>query len=510
MRTRLTRALILLAAAAAARAQEGAIAGEVRDASSGLPIAGAAVTIDTGTFRANATSGPHGAFRFEHLAADTYYVRCTMPGYAGSETKGSFETVELKAGEARDRTVIHLMPIATIEGVVLDEEGQPMGGVAVYTESALRGESDSEGRFRIENLSPGRYQILFRVPVKARIETLKHDPKTGEYSGYAGTEFYPGTADPRASTPVDIGAGVNLRGFEVRLRRVPLVALGGRVVERAGGRPIATADVELVPAGGQPYDVAFDRRAVGPGARFRFDMLPVGAYTLLVYRDHAELPYVTSVEAGRREAESLTVAVPPSVTIAGTIGAPEGVDWTGPVIVSVSPMQRGATSRMISATGSEFAIDDLPPGDYRIQVDSHATRKSDGRVLVAGSARIGATDLHTTVVTVAESGMQPLEIKLTSETGAILGTATGADGAPLRFATVFAHRSDLPLTARFVRKAAFVAGDGKFSFEDLAPGAYELTLAVEGNNTTAMKMPVERAEVRSGETTAVNLRVEGK
>ena len=508
MRNRFACALILLAATAAARAQEGAIAGEVRDAGSGLPIAGAAVTLEAGSFRAATVSGPHGAFRFEHLAPDTYSVRCTMAGYAGSEVKGAFHQLEVKAGETRDRIGIDLMPIATLEGIVLDEEGKPMAGVAIYTEFNLRGETDAEGRFRIENLSTGKYQLLFRVPVETRIKTLKRDPKTGDYFGYAGTEFYPGTADPRASVPVDINGGANLRGFEIRLRRVPLVALGGRLVELAGGKPVADADVELIPTSGQAYDVAFRRRAVGPGARFRFDMLPPGSYSLLVYRGHAELPYAVRIEAGRKESEALTVAVPAQVKIAGTIRAPEGVEWTGAVIVSVSPMQRGAPSRVVTATGPEFAVDDLPPGDYRIQVDSRVTRKSDGRTLVVGSARMGATDLHTGIATIAESGTQPVEIQLTSETGAILGTAVGADGAPLRYATVLARRAET-LGSRVVRKAAFIGGDGKFSFEDLAPGTYELTLAVEGNNSTAMKLPTERAEVRSGETTAVHLRVEG-
>jgi hypothetical protein len=507
VRDRYARALtLLLAATALAAAQdkdkpEGAITGEVRDAASGFPIAGAALTADAGGSRATAASSPHGVFRFDHLAPNTYQLRCSLAGYVDAS-----EEVEVKAGETTDRVVFSLMPLATLEGVVLDEEGRPVAGVNVYTGANLRGATDRDGRFRMENLSPGPYRISVRLPFEMRRRTLRRNSRSGETTGYPAAEFYPGTADPQAATAIDISGGVNLRGFEIRLRRVPLVSLSGRLLDDATGKPLTGAAVELVQPANRPSDPAFDRRSVDFDAGFRFELIPPGAYSLLVFRDRSAMPHAVPLEVGRTGAEKLTVSVPPLVRISGVVRtAPDPVEWSGPVILSLSPMQRGTSARTLAVTTPEFTVDDLPPGDYRIQVESRAARSSDSRVLVAGAVRLGSVDLRDGLAMITESGTPPLEIVLSGETGRILGTATGLDGEPLRHATVLVHRAEMT-GGRVARRGAFVGDDGRFTVEDLAPGAYQVTLAVEAG-PDPVRPPTERVEVRAGETTAVHLRV---
>ena len=61
-------AVLSLLFTAALHAQDGVIAGVVRDAVTKTPLPGAEVSIAAGPFRASSTSDGGGAFRFEHLS----------------------------------------------------------------------------------------------------------------------------------------------------------------------------------------------------------------------------------------------------------------------------------------------------------------------------------------------------------------------------------------------------------------------------------------------------------
>lgn len=84
--------LLLLALFAPGRvlAQEGAIAGIVRDSTTGTPLSAAAVEVlaASGASVASGVSDARGAFRFTGLAAGTYAVRITLAGWQTLELAG--------------------------------------------------------------------------------------------------------------------------------------------------------------------------------------------------------------------------------------------------------------------------------------------------------------------------------------------------------------------------------------------------------------------------------------
>jgi len=176
-----------------------------------------------------------------------------------------------------------------------------MEGVVAYT-SGNRATSGRDGRYRLANLSAGAVQIEFRVPLELRKKTLHRDPETGEIWGYPAVQFYPGVVDRASATLVQLAAGMELHGFDVRLQRMRLVDFSGRTVTRAGGEALAPAHVRLLTAGPENSpDETLETRAVGGDGSFRFELIRSGSYVLLVYRGDAGtgLPYRVSVEVGQ-------------------------------------------------------------------------------------------------------------------------------------------------------------------------------------------------------------------
>jgi hypothetical protein len=486
VRNYLAVALILLVAGMA-RAQDGVIAGMVRDASTRAPLAGAKVSVEGSGVERSVVSDLKGEFRFEDLPAGTYSVRCSMEGYLTQSTPAA----RGQAGRPAAQTLVELVAVSTIEGTVSDEDGKPMAGVSLYAAGNLRDTTGSDGHFRIENLTPAIYRIDLRIPLEIRKQTLKRNTETGETFGYPNTEYYPGTADVQAAVRVPISGGLRLHGFDIRLRRVLLVDLSGRVIESAGGGPIAAAHVELAANFQVMADESFAARPVDETGNFRFEAIQPGSYSLLVFRGNAEtdLPYVHAVDVGRTGTADLTVRVPPVQKLEGTVlTASDDVEWTGKLTISLMPLQRGARSRRWDVTAEDFALDGLPPGRYSFLVQSAAEMKGSKRKLVVSGFHLGTQDLVTSPAVVSEGGNPPVEIRLSGETGRIVVRAKAADGTP---------QPDMVFVTRSMMSSIFwLDVNGGVTVDDLAPGSYEVSLP------TGIKTQVE---VKAGETAVVEL-----
>jgi len=104
--SRMLAVLGFFAAASAADAQSGTIAGKVTQSDGGAPIAGAAVTVQSGaTDVARGTSSEDGSFRIGNIPAGTYSVRVTRIGFSARTTQnvvvtaGGTATVNVALGE---------------------------------------------------------------------------------------------------------------------------------------------------------------------------------------------------------------------------------------------------------------------------------------------------------------------------------------------------------------------------------------------------------------------------
>ncbi|NQX29544.1 S-layer homology domain-containing protein [Microbacteriaceae bacterium VKM Ac-2854] len=98
---------------------------------------------------------------------------------------------------------------------------------------------DTTGRYTVSDLEPGSYQVSFV------------DQPSLYTPGPYRSQYWRGTADPAAATPVVVRAGAETSGIDARMKRGP--SLSGRVTSARTGEPVADVGVNAYRVGG-PLD----------------------------------------------------------------------------------------------------------------------------------------------------------------------------------------------------------------------------------------------------------------
>ncbi len=156
------------------------IAGIVVNWATGQPVAGASVAIaptTQGTERdisRSVTTGADGRFAFAGLGRGKYSLMAAAHGFMlqGFERHGMYATA-IVAGPDLDseHLVFRLQPDAAVEGIVTDENNDPVQNAMVRlfqqstedgrqkTIPTNQGQTDDQGQFRIGHLAPGTYYL---------------------------------------------------------------------------------------------------------------------------------------------------------------------------------------------------------------------------------------------------------------------------------------------------------------------------------------------------------------
>lgn len=130
----------------------GELNGTVRDASSGQPIAGATVQLNSLT----ATTSSTGAYAFSNLNPGAYDLFCNKTGFVSFGP----ETLQIQAGPAATRNIV-LAAAPTegvVSGIITTTAGSPLGG-AVITVGTKTATTAADGLYSITGLSPGSNPI---------------------------------------------------------------------------------------------------------------------------------------------------------------------------------------------------------------------------------------------------------------------------------------------------------------------------------------------------------------
>src|SRR5262249_46386796 len=105
--------------------------------------------------------------------------------------------------------------------------------------------SDDQGNFRISSLTPGRYYLS------------AEDGRSGEMNDRSGrasttppesnvTTYFPDAPDLTSAVPIDVSAGSELTGYNIRLRKARTYSLRGKAMD-ASGAPLPNLVIEAVP-----------------------------------------------------------------------------------------------------------------------------------------------------------------------------------------------------------------------------------------------------------------------
>ncbi len=460
-----------LALALFAACAYGQIAGTVRDAASGLPVAGVKLVM-IGPNARQAQTGALGEFELDPAPPGKYVILFRRDGYENGSSQ-----VEMKP-DAPPLT-LKIRPFAELEGVVRDEDGKPLEGVRVYV-GGLRDTTDRAGRFHAQDIAAGSYPVALRLPSALRRSTALRDARRRETFGYGYTLYYPGVSDARLAAPVTLAPGAHVTGFEIRLRRSRLVDLQGKLVDAPEG-----AEVELDSRNGLP-EGAYDRRAVASDGGFRFELLEPGEYTLVVHRNRPgdDLPYLAPVHLGEAGVEDLEVELPPFARLEGTV-SPEraGLKWEGVLRVILGRL--GYETEVRVPPDGRFALQAVPPGEWNLTIETNLAYAAGD-----SSRKIYVSPLPAQTLLVAEGGNPPLDLTLTDAGGRITGTA---EDPGLVTAAQVGGAGAL--------RIALPGADGSFAF-DVAPGEYRLSMVTGSGCAEAG----ETVTVASGGTVNVRLK----
>ena len=212
------------------------------------------------------TTDNAGKFVFEDVAPGRYTLSAEKAGFVtaryGARSNTSPGTqLNLTAGMEMKDLAIKMTPQGVIAGKVVDQDGDPVISVQVQAmRSAYAGgrkqlqptggaTTNDLGEYRLINLAPGRYYIS----ATDRRRTVQ--PFAQERPGRAGTvqegnitTYYPNGADLSSAVGVDVAAGAEMRGMDIRLLQAKVYTVRGKTADaseratawwRSSGRTIA-------------------------------------------------------------------------------------------------------------------------------------------------------------------------------------------------------------------------------------------------------------------------------
>jgi protocatechuate 3,4-dioxygenase beta subunit len=240
------------------------------------------------TFR-KAVTDSDGRYRLEAVPTGKYYVAPFAPEYSPDSPDDTAQQATVKEGATVQGVDFALCRGGVMTGRVTDSEGHPVVAADIAWKrvdptkpeaSLLRSEriyfTDDRGIYRIFGLRPGRYIV------RAGTSHEKHYRLRLRHIGKVQT-YYPGFTDEAKAKPVEVAAGMEASGVDIKFGAPEKrFAVSGLVIDAETRTPIAKA---IVAYSAREREGGPDKRENDEGAtttnergEFRFDSLSPGNY----------------------------------------------------------------------------------------------------------------------------------------------------------------------------------------------------------------------------------------
>jgi protocatechuate 3,4-dioxygenase beta subunit len=428
---------------------------------------------------ATTTTDANGHFHFDNVSPAIYYVAADRDGFMATTQERRQPSSQVTVAEEQhvQDVAIKLLPLATVSGHVLDEDGDPIPRAQVtvlryfYNQArkqltqVAEAQSNDLGEFEFLNLSPGGY--CFQVTVSPPRNIPPHTRWVNPEEAYPAT-FYPNAREAAQATASNIAPGAHVSNIDFRLRKMPAYHIRGSVRDTTAGQPQDEGEV-IVRMPGNLGTIVSDSRLQSDGT---FDVRGVvsGSYTVTYIR-FANGQFAASQNAHVSDADVNGVALvrAPPVDVSGTVtvegSQPDGLH----TMVSLAPLQ-GIGQGGNSAVGADgrFVIAAVPPERYQLQLAGVPPGK------YVKSIRLGDREASNGEIDLTEHSSASLNIVLGADGGEVDGNVQTASGQPAATTQVtlvpaeeYDARSDLS-------KEAVTDPLGNFQIKDVAPGEYKV------------------------------------
>jgi len=465
------------------------------------------------------TTDNEGEFIFEDVPAGRYTLTSEKPGFVTSRYGARSNTspgtqLTLAEGMEMKNLSIKMTAQGVIAGKVLDQDGDPVATaqLQVMRYAYVRGRKQLQqtgaattndlGEYRAGNLPPGRYYLSASDRRGALIITPDRPgrPNAGQEGNI--TTFYPNGTDAASGVPVDVAAGGEMRGVDIRLRKAKVYTVRGKAVDASG---VPTQAIVAFTKK-EDYNSALAGILGGgglnqlrPDGTFEFRGIVPGAYVLQVLQGAsvngspaASLTGRVEVTVADANIDNLILPMGPGPEITGTVTL-EG----GDIATLLKPAQN-ATGNTASAGNVPIPF---PPRFMLNLIDTvggasistpNAQVKDDGTfrfnavgtskyllnavILPQGtylkSARYGGKDVtHAPMDTTAGSG-GTLELVLSSKAADLAGSVQNEKGESLAGVIVTMWPKTPDGTPTGGARQASTDQNGGYKFQGLAPGDY--------------------------------------
>ncbi len=462
------------------------------------------------------TADNDGKFVFEDVAPGGYILSAAKPGFVttryGARSNTSPGTqLNLTAGMELKDLAVKMTPQGVIAGKVLDQDGDPVTSaqVQVMHNTYLRGRkqlvpaasatTNDLGEYRLSNLSPGRYYISASDRRATLILTTERTGRSGEGQEGNITTYYPNGTDASTGAPVDVAAGSEIRGIDIRLLRAKVYTVRGKAASASGvperalvafvRKEEGSANLPAILSGGSITQLR-------PDGSFEFRNIVPGTYVLQVLQAilngnaPANLTGRVEVTVADANIDNLVLPMIPGLEITGTVKLEDGDIGT---LLKPAQTPGGAaapTAAPLSPLRFTVALSDAEGG---VSIGSpNAQVKDDGTFQLNGvgtgrytlntvllpqgtylkSARFGGQDVtHAPIDTTSGAG-GTLDLVLSSKPADVSGSVQNDKGEALSgvIVTLWPKTPDASPTGGALQ--ANTDQNGGFQFKGLAPGEY--------------------------------------
>ena len=354
----------------------GTISGIVRDADTGLPIAGVNVAADTeqgGSYTDDQTDADGryavtgltpGQYRVWASGQDQEYIRLHFNGQLSWDDA---DAIPIDGAEEVTGADFNLSIGATISGRVIDgDTGLPVSGLGVSADQDRGGAgaytgTDARGEYVLAGLAPGTYRV-------------RTNPQDSEATQAYVQEYYNKTSQYEDAELITVASRAEISGIDFTVRVGGTIT--GRVVDAATGLPVSDVGIYADSAeGGDGAGAATDF-----DGRYAIAGLGPGRYRVGV--DAGQMGYIDVEYDDRQpweEADLVTIVGSQSVTgidfrlgvgaiISGTVtDAETGLPIEG-VSVNADFADGGGASYGENDRSGFYALTGLAPGVYRVSV----------------------------------------------------------------------------------------------------------------------------------------------
>lgn len=444
-----------------------------------------------------ASTDSDGSYRLEGVPAGKYKVAPFAPEVAGSDDDTSKEAT-VAEGATAEPVDFSLVRSGVITGKVTDSEGRPV--LAAHIRLELSGKlidsasdmrmffTDDRGIYRIFGLRPGQYLV------KAGTEFDDYFHPIPRRIGKDWT-YYPGVTDVAKAKYVEVAAGIEASGVDIRFR-VPdkVFAASGRVIDAETGAPIAGAFVVLSTRGYRSHDWYSTPNARG---EFRFESLSPGTYEV-ESGQAGERTYYTdplSFQVGSANVHKLELKAHVGASITGVVvventEAAAAVDslasFSLRAAVTDAQMKPYSPRYARVAPDGSFRMGGFKPGKVRLGADSD------------GAQKFSVGEQHFEVLRIERNGVEQhdgIDIQPNEQITGVRVIIVRADCVIRGHVTI--QGDPLPIEKSMRKPVALVAvarspnvpesydpngivdAKGDFVIKDLAPGDYQVEVTTE-------------------------------